>query len=105
MSYPKIYRDLFQNDGAGDKLREDILPDTGNVKTVNGIAPDSTGNVSTTLAAYPVGSIYMSLSPTNPETLFGGTWQALDEGRVLIGANATYPVGSKGGARRLIRLQ
>ena len=27
MSYPKIYRDLFQNDGAGSKLREDILPD------------------------------------------------------------------------------
>jgi hypothetical protein len=26
MSYPKIYRDLFQNDGAGDKLNTSILP-------------------------------------------------------------------------------
>ena len=26
MSFPKLYRDLFQNDGAGDKLKEEILP-------------------------------------------------------------------------------
>lgn len=45
MSYPKIYRDLFQNDGAGNKLREDILPEIGKVKTVNGAQPDSSGNV------------------------------------------------------------
>ena len=49
------------------------------------------------LACYPVGSIYMSLNSTNPAELFGGTWQPLDEGRVLIGANSSYPVNSKGG--------
>lgn len=49
------------------------------------------------LAAYPVGSIYMSVNSTSPATLFGGTWEALDEGRVLIGCNATYPAGSIGG--------
>lgn len=49
------------------------------------------------LAAYPVGAIYMSLVSTSPATLFGGTWEALDEGRVLIGANSTYPVNSTGG--------
>lgn len=46
---------------------------------------------------YPVGSIYMSVNATNPSALFGGGWQALDEGRVLIGANSTYSAGSKGG--------
>lgn len=46
---------------------------------------------------YPVGSIYMSLNATSPEALFGGTWEALNEGRVLIGANSTYTAGSTGG--------
>lgn len=46
---------------------------------------------------YPVGSIYMSTNATSPATLFGGTWKALNEGRVLIGANSTYPVNSTGG--------
>lgn len=48
---------------------------------------------------YPVGSIYMSTSSTSPATLFGGTWVALDEGRVLIGANSSYPAGSTGGEK------
>lgn len=39
----------------------------------------------------------MSFNPTNPADLFGGTWEALAEGRVLIGANDSYPVGSVGG--------
>lgn len=52
------------------------------------------------LAAYPVGSIYMSTNSTSPATLFGGTWEALDEGRVLIGCNDTYPAGSTGGEEK-----
>lgn len=46
---------------------------------------------------YPVGSIYMSVNSTSPATLFGGTWVALNEGRVLIGAGKAYPAGSTGG--------
>ena len=47
-------------------------------------------------ASYPVGAIYLSVSPINPSELFGGTWEAL-ENRFLIGASTTYPVGSVGG--------
>ena len=49
-------------------------------------------------AVYPVGSIYCSYSNTSPATLFGfGTWTKI-EGRFLLGANATYGLGSTGGA-------
>ena len=35
--------------------------------------------------AYPVGSIYMNINSTNPNTLFGfGTWVRFGEGRMLI---------------------
>lgn len=47
---------------------------------------------------YPVGSIYISTSSTfNPQTTWGGTWKKTADGRCLIGANSTYPLGSTGG--------
>lgn len=47
---------------------------------------------------YPVGSLYMSTVSTSPATLFGmGTWVAI-EGQFILGANATYPAGTTGGA-------
>ena len=38
-------------------------------------------------ALYPVGCIYMSVSATNPGSLFGGTWAAWGTGRVPVGVN------------------
>ena len=38
---------------------------------------------------YPVGSIYMSVSSTNPSALFGGTWVAWGSGRVPVGVNTS----------------
>lgn len=47
---------------------------------------------------YPVGSIYISTSPSfNPQTVWGGIWKKTADGRCLIGANSTYPLGSTGG--------
>lgn len=48
---------------------------------------------------YPVGSIYMSMSATNPHDLFGvGTWQRISQGRMLLGADdSTYKAGATGG--------
>ena len=50
--------------------------------------------------SFPIGFIYISMANTNPADLFGGKWQALDEGRVLIGANSKYIAGSKGGEEK-----
>lgn len=45
---------------------------------------------------YPVGSIYMSMNSTDPQTLFGGTWMQLED-RFLLGAGGTYNGGDTGG--------
>lgn len=48
------------------------------------------------LASHPVGSIYQSSDPTDPGTLFGGTWVPI-KGRMLIGASEEYGALSEGG--------
>ena len=48
---------------------------------------------------YPIGSIYISTNANfNPQTTWGGKWKRTAEGRCLIGANDTYPIGSIGGS-------
>lgn len=50
------------------------------------------------LKAYPVGSIYMSISSSfNPNTSFGGTWSKIAEGQCLIQAGDNHVLGSTGG--------
>ena len=53
-------------------------------------------NVLTFDMIYPVGSIYMSINSVNPASLFGGTWEQLQD-RFLLGAGSTYSAGSTGG--------
>lgn len=36
----------------------------------------------------PVGSIHLSVDPTNPSAYFGGTWVSFGAGRVLVGVDA-----------------
>ena len=48
------------------------------------------------LDAYPVGSIYMSVISANPGTLFGGTWERIQD-MFLLAAGATYGAGTTGG--------
>lgn len=43
MALPKLLQKLFQNGGVGPKLRPEIMP----IQTVDGYAPDESGNVDT----------------------------------------------------------
>ncbi len=83
---------------------------TGNASTLGGVKlSDSTSSTSSTnggvaatpvavmaaiaeakLAAWPIGSIYMTVSNTSPESLFGGTWERISE-RFLLGASGSFP--------------
>ncbi len=54
---------------------------------------------------YPIGCVYISISNTDPSTLFGGTWETYGQGRTLVGVGTgndgsidkTFTANSTGG--------
>lgn len=70
---------------------EDALGKAGNI--------ENTFNTMFTqkmLSIYPVGAIYMSASSTSLASLFGGTWEQI-ENRFLLAAGSSYTAGNTGG--------
>ena len=57
---------------------------------------DSLGNTISLLDVYPVGAIYISTVHTSPATLFGGTWEQIND-TFLLASGSTYAAGSTGG--------
>ena len=55
---------------------------------------------------YPIGSIYMSMNNVDPGQLFGGVWEPLAPGRMLLGTGVnngvTYTAGATGGSKDAI---
>lgn len=45
---------------------------------------------------YPVGSIYLSVESTSPASLFGGSWERIED-RFLLAAGDSYSIGDTGG--------
>lgn len=50
----------------------------------------------TLLAAYPVGSLYMSAEAASPASIVGGTWEQIKD-KFILAAGDTYAAGSTGG--------
>ena len=46
---------------------------------------------------YPVGSIYMSVNSVDPSTLFGGTWEQIED-KFLLASGTSYSNGETGGS-------
>lgn len=59
------------------------------------------------LQSWPVGSVYIGVTPANPSTLLGGgTWDRFAEGRVVVGVDSTQTefdaVEETGGAKTVV---
>ena len=80
----------------GIKLPIATATTLGGVKVGSGLTVDADGTLSadSALAAYPVGSIFQTVSTTSPAALFGGTWQEIAFNRVLMGAGNAYAAGT-----------
>ena len=86
---------------VGNALKNIKLPvatatTLGGVKVGSGLTVDADGTLSadSALAAYPVGSIFQTVSTTSPAALFGGTWQEIAQNRVLMGASYAHAAGT-----------
>lgn len=52
------------------------------------------------IACYPVGSVLITTTDTNPGTIIGGTWTAI-EGKFLLAQSNSHPAGETGGAEKV----
>lgn len=89
-SFPTITLEIYTSNQAG------TLYITEPSNTISAIAGTSTQMNAIANIIYPVGSIYMSVNATSPETLFGGVWEQLKD-RFLLGSGDTYSAGTTGG--------
>ena len=81
---------------ADNSINQKLSQETNERKQANETINNSINEYWKTI--YPIGSIYISASPTfNPQSTWGGVWISIAEGRCLIGANDKYPLGSTGG--------
>lgn len=72
--------------------------DTHELKIGDGQADfESLPPISVIDQVYPVGSIYTSVTSTNPSTFFGGTWEAFGQGRCLFGVGSVQDDGGVSG--------
>ena len=74
------------------------LDSDGNL-TVNSITSNDKKNLNITEICnviYPIGSVYISINNIEPSSLFGGTWEKLED-RFLLASGKTYTNGNIGG--------
>ena len=48
---------------------------------------------------YPVGSIYMNVNNVDPSAIFGGSWERMPSGRMLVNSGDDFSLGSIGGEK------
>lgn len=96
---------VIVGNGTDDNNRSNAMTiDWNGNLAVGGHVSDGYGNVlgqgggggPTFDQIYPVGSIYMSVNNVDPGTLFGGSWQPIED-TFLLAAGTNHAAGSTGG--------
>lgn len=77
-----------------NSLKNDKLDKTATAADSSKLGGKTLAEIMLTL--YPVGAVYISVNSTSPASLFGGTWEQLQD-RFLLAAGSTYSAGSTGG--------
>ena len=84
-----------------EQVKKDLSNTSATANSANTLA--TTLNSTRLNKTYPIGSIYISYSNTNPASLFGGTWENYGTGKTLVGVDTSQTefnsVGKTGGEK------
>lgn len=99
-----VKNDAIQYDNLDAAAKAAVIAAVRADLAANGLPADSLGS------AYPVGSVFIHYSTTDPATLLGfGTWALLGEGRTLVcraAADADFDtIGETGGSKDAVLVE
>lgn len=100
--YSAVFKDDMSSSLSADlNSKQASLVSGVNIKTINGDSILGSGNITVAggvslLDVYPVGAVYISVSNIDPGTLFGGTWEQIQD-TFLLSAGSIYTAGDTGG--------
>lgn len=92
---PSIHAVNEALNNLNDNLSEDIRETNTHLNTVDGTLSTFMAEIGAII--YPVGAIYISTDSTSPATLFGGTWERIQD-KFLLAAGSIYGAGATGGS-------
>ena len=88
---------IYNGAAVDDMPLYHVLIDGTQIESVTKVFKEIPSLATITDLIYPVGSIYMNVTNLNPATIFGGTWEEIQD-RFLLGRSAAHQVGQTGGS-------
>ena len=77
------------SDYTNEELYQMIETLQNNINSLSTQVNNNNTNSNIFLKSYPVGSIYISTSSTNPGSTYGGTWVEYGKGKTLVGVDSS----------------
>ena len=97
-NYLSTHQDITDKEDKSNKVTSISSSSTDTQYPSAKLLYDTTNQLENSIVdmIYPIGSIYMSVNSTSPQTLFGGTWEQIKD-TFLLATGDTYANGSTGG--------